>query len=103
MATDATLLRSKLDALVQCPERVVQMECTAQGSPLSPANSVEASRLATPRARRVRMPHPPEPTLETYQKASPNTHATNTVWNDRRDMTSREQSYPRQSILIKST
>ncbi|KAG0621061.1 hypothetical protein M758_4G265700 [Ceratodon purpureus] len=122
----ATLLRSKLNTLAQYPElmpRVVQMESTAQGSPLSPAIPVDASRpvrnrLPTPpvalpptppigsrpgsRLRRVRNPHPPEPTLETYKKASPNTHATNTVWNDRRD-TSREQTNPRQSILIKST
>lgn len=54
--------------------------------------------------RRRRKPHPEEPTLETYRKISPNTYATNTVWNDRRehDSRDREATQPRRTILIKS-
>lgn len=118
---DTTALQSKLTTIAQNPElqRVVQMHSAAQGSPLSPANSTSVETLRrenypssppvalppTPpsgRQRRTRNPHPKEPTLETYQKISPNTYATNTVWNDRRDRDSREQTQPRRTILIKS-
>lgn len=112
------------------------MQSAAQGSPLSPANtsigrgesmnpsgfqshstSQPATLPPTPPLQkrktttttRINTARAPEPTLETYRKISPNTYATNTVWNDRRDSSLRaaaaaaaDPSQPRRTILIKS-
>lgn len=77
---------------------------TAQGSPLSPNSSTLPMALPpTPpigRPRRVVPPHVPEPTVDTYKRFSPNTYATNTVWNERRE--GRAKDRPGRTILITS-
>ena len=77
---------------------------TAQGSPLSPTSPKSPMMLPptppTRRPRRVVPPHLPEPTVDTYKRFSPNTYATNTVWNERRE--SRAKDRPGRTILITS-
>ena len=78
---------------------------TAQGSPLSPTSPTSPVVLPptppTRRPRRVVPPHAPEPTVDTYKRFSPNTYATNTVWNERREGRAKDQ-LGRRTILITS-
>lgn len=104
-ANVATQTLRPTTAKFQLPTFDVTKADTAQGSPLSPTSPTSPMVLPptppTRRPRRVVPPHTPEPTVDTYKRFSPNTYATNTVWNERREGRAKDRP-GRRTILITS-